>query len=175
VVEPSIFFARQGHRLRDADLRRPRPNPTFGNPPWPSSPLRVLVLRLSPYRDVDRSTPHLFLAQAARRAEPRAYLDFCFFPAGPDRRLLEEAGVPLIAGIESNRPLADFDLALASCSYHLGAAGAVFPRGGRPAAGVSGRPARAGHAAPGWGSLPAGAVAKSPEERVAPCRKVRDG
>jgi hypothetical protein len=114
-----MFFAQQGHKLKDAGLRRPRPNPTFCNPPWESSLLRVLILRLSPYRDVDRSTPHLFLAQAARRAEAQAYLDFCFFPAGPDRRLLEAAGMPLITGIESNRPLADFDLALASCSYHL--------------------------------------------------------
>jgi radical SAM superfamily enzyme YgiQ (UPF0313 family) len=119
MVEPSAFFAEKGHRLRDADLRRPRPNPTFANPPWDSSPLRALVLRLSPYRDVDRSTPHLFLAQAVREAEPQAYLDFCFLPTGADRRLLEKGGVPLITGIESCRPFQDFDLVLVSCSYHL--------------------------------------------------------
>ena len=91
----------------------------MANPPWDSSPLRALVVRLSPYRDVDRSTPHLFLAQAVRQAEPRAYLDFCFFPEAADRKLLESNRVPLITGLQSHRPFADFDLVLASCSYHL--------------------------------------------------------
>jgi len=113
------FFHEQGHHLRDAGLRRPRPNPTTANPPWDSSPLRLLIVRLSPYRDVDRSTPHLFLAQAARQAEPRAYLDFCFFPEEADRKLLQSSSIPLISGLESNRPFGDFDLVLASCSYHL--------------------------------------------------------
>jgi radical SAM superfamily enzyme YgiQ (UPF0313 family) len=113
------FFSEQGHRLQDSGLRRPHPNPTLANPPWNSSPLRVLILRLSPFRDVDRSSPHLFLAQAAREAEPQAYLDFCFFPTAADRRLLEASGIPLITGLESYRPLSDFDLVLASCSYHL--------------------------------------------------------
>ena len=42
-------------------------NPTFLNPPFDKSPYRVLIVRLSPFRDVDRSIPHLFLYQEARK------------------------------------------------------------------------------------------------------------
>ena len=115
----SAFFAESWHRLKQAELYRPHPNPTFANPRWEASPFRVLALRLSPYRDVDRSTPHLFLAQAVREAVPPAYVDFCFFPVEADRRLLAASGVPLITGLESGRTLEDFDLALISCAYHL--------------------------------------------------------
>jgi hypothetical protein len=57
-----------------------RPNPTFCNPEWEESDFHVLIVRLSSLRDIQSSTPHLFLAQAARRAIPKAYLDMAFFP-----------------------------------------------------------------------------------------------
>jgi radical SAM superfamily enzyme YgiQ (UPF0313 family) len=117
MADYGAFFAGAWHRLRQAELYGP--GLRLGNPEWAEARLRVLVLRLSPFRDVDRSTPHLFLAQAVRAAEPRAYLDFCFFPPEADRRLLESAGVPPATGISSRRSLEDFDLLLASCSYHL--------------------------------------------------------
>ncbi len=117
MADYTAFFAGTWHRLRQAELYAARPR--LGNPDWEQAALRVLVLRLSPYRDVDRSTPHLFLAQEVRAAEPRAFLDFCFFPPEADRRLLEASGVPLVTGLASRRSLEDFDLLLASCSYHL--------------------------------------------------------
>jgi len=74
---------------------------------------------LSPFRDVDRSTPHLFLAQATRRALPDAYIDMVFFPSQHDRERLLEAGVPLLTGIQSYRSVEDFDLVLLSNAYTL--------------------------------------------------------
>jgi hypothetical protein len=77
----------------------------FGNPDFAAAPLHVLIVRLSPFRDVDRSTSHLFLFDAVRRADPRAFIDFSFFP--------------LLTGIQSSRPAADFDLVLVSNSFVL--------------------------------------------------------
>jgi radical SAM superfamily enzyme YgiQ (UPF0313 family) len=117
MADYGAFFDRAWHRLRQAELYAAAPR--LGNPAWAEASLRVLVLRLSPYRDVDRSTPHLFLAQAVRAAAPGAWLDFCFFPPEADRRLLEASGVPLATGLASRRSMEDYDLLLASCSYHL--------------------------------------------------------
>jgi hypothetical protein len=102
VADYSAFFAGAWHRLRQAELYGPRPD--LGNPSWDSADFRVLVMRLSPFRDVDRSTPHLFLAQAVRAARPGAFLDFCFFPPEADRRLLEASGVPPATSTSCWRP-----------------------------------------------------------------------
>jgi radical SAM superfamily enzyme YgiQ (UPF0313 family) len=117
MADYGAFFDGAWHRLRQAELYAAAPR--LGNPSWAEASLRVLVLRLSPFRDVDRSTPHLFLAQAVRAAVPGAWLDFCFFPPEADRRLRESSGVPLVTGLASRRSMEDFDLLLASCSYHL--------------------------------------------------------
>lgn len=105
--------------LQQADLLLPRPNPTFHNPAFEAAGFRVLILRLSPSRDVDRSTPHLFLYRAVRRAEADAYVDMAFFPPEHDRKRLLEAGVPLLFGVQSFRPAEDFDLVLVSNAYTL--------------------------------------------------------
>ena len=117
MADYAAFFDGAWHRLRQAELYAAASG--LGNPAWAEASLRVLVLRLSPFRDVDRSTPHLFLAQAVRAAVPGAWLDFCFFPPEADRRLLESSGLPLVTGLASRRSMEDFDLLLASCSYHL--------------------------------------------------------
>jgi radical SAM superfamily enzyme YgiQ (UPF0313 family) len=96
-----------------------QPNPTFGNPPWEASDLRLLILRLSPFRDVQSSTPHLFLAQAARQGVPGAYIDFAFFPDSGQRRRCKEEGLPLVSGVESEKPLEAFELVLISNAYLL--------------------------------------------------------
>lgn len=96
-----------------------RPNPTFHNPPFETADFRVLILRLSPFRDVDRSLPHLFLFDAVRRALPKAYIDLAFFPPRHDRERLERASVPLLVGTQSLRPVEDFDLVLISNAYSL--------------------------------------------------------
>ena len=111
------FFAAHWPAMQQATLFRP--NPTFENPPFEQAEARVLIVRLSPFRDVDRSTPHLFLFQAARRALPGAFVDFAFFPPRHDRARLLEAGVPLLVGVQSWRDVRDFDVVLISNAYTL--------------------------------------------------------
>ncbi|MEW5814214.1 MAG: radical SAM protein [Spirochaetota bacterium] len=128
------FFQRNIHRLNQAGLLRPACNPTFRNPPWDESDFRVLIIRLSPFRDVERSTPHLFLASSVRASVPSAFIDMCFFPVYRDRLFLEKEKVPLITGIQSYRTLDDFDLILVSNSYTLELLnlGYLFLRSGIP-------------------------------------------
>ena len=76
-------------------------------------------MRLSPFVDVERSTPHLFLAREIRAALPDAYIDMAFLPSTSDARMIEEAGLPLLVGTQSRRALADFDLVLISNSWLL--------------------------------------------------------
>jgi Radical SAM superfamily/Radical SAM proteins, N-terminal len=104
-------------RLRDHRLFLP--NPTFVNPAWEEASPRVLILRLSTFADVARSTPHLFLAGEARRGCPYAFIDMAFLPGPNDARLLEEAGLPLILGTQSHRTLESFDMVLVSNSHLL--------------------------------------------------------
>lgn len=93
----------------------------FGNPHWSEarSGSRFLIVRLSPFRDVQRSTPHEFLYREIRRALPGAYIDFSFFPTARDRTILRQAGIPFIHGIASVRPALDFDHILVSNAYTL--------------------------------------------------------
>ncbi len=110
----SDFIQKNLHALRDSPLFRH--NPTLENPAWPESGLRVLIARLSPFRDVRSSTPHLFLFREIRREVKDAYIDFSFFPEAPDRKLLKAAGIPLLVSTQAHRPTADFDLVLISNS-----------------------------------------------------------
>jgi hypothetical protein len=111
------FFERALHRLRD--FRLSLPNPTFGNPGWEAAGFHVLVVRLSPFSDVERSTPHLLLASEVRAALTDAYIDMAFLPHRQDAALIEEAGLPLLLGTQSHRSLDEFDLALVSNSWLL--------------------------------------------------------
>ena len=101
-------------RWRGVDPFLPRENPTFGNPSFERAPYRVLILRLSPLRDVDRSLPHRFLFHEVRRALPGAYVDMAFFPPGGARDSLHP-----LTGVCSRRPARDFDLILVSNAYIL--------------------------------------------------------
>ncbi len=104
-------------RLRDHRLFLP--NPTFANPAWREASPRVLILRLSTFTDVSRSTTHLFLAGEVRRGCPSAFIDMAFLPGPDDARLLGEAGLPLILGTQSRLPLERFDMVLVSNSHLL--------------------------------------------------------
>lgn len=115
----SQYFQRNWPLLQQRDLYKPRTNPTWHNPEWCDAATRLLILRLSPYRDVDRSTPHLFLHQAARRTLPRAFIDTAFFPPQHDRKRLRDASIPFITGILSHASLDEFDIILISNAYTL--------------------------------------------------------
>jgi ferredoxin len=97
----------------------PFDNSTFNNPDFQGASRRVLILRLSPFRDVDRSIPHLFLFQEVRRALPGAFIDLAFFPSARERALFDQESIPYLVGVQSRRPASEFDLILISNAYTL--------------------------------------------------------
>lgn len=119
MADYTIFIQQNLHRFQGADAFLPAHNPTFGNPDFGDAPCRVLIARLSPLHDVDRSLPHLFLFQEVRRALPRAYVDLAFFPARAERMLYKEHGVSPLIGVQSLHSVEDFDLVLLSNAYTL--------------------------------------------------------
>ena len=119
MADRDSFYAEIWPYLQQAGVHMPRPNPTFSNPPYEDATYRVLIVRLSPFRDVDRSTPHLSLFEAVRRALPGAYVDMAFLPPKHDRERLLAAGVRLLVGSQSFRAVPDFDLVLISNAYLL--------------------------------------------------------
>ena len=115
----SPFFAAYAHRLQQANLYWPRTPQVVENPTWTAAKFRAMIVRLSSFRDVDHSTPHLFLADAVRRAVPEAFVDFAFFPPPRDRALLREHTVPWLTGIFSHHSAEDFNVVLISNAYTL--------------------------------------------------------
>ncbi|MBL8965954.1 MAG: radical SAM protein [Spirochaetaceae bacterium] len=107
----------------------PEAEERLGNPPWAAAAARILIVRLSPWRDVDRSTSHLILFAECRKALPEAFVDFAFFPDRGDRELLEGAVArgggaegsppPWFYGLASGRGPSDFDLILVSNAFAL--------------------------------------------------------
>ena len=113
------FFVEQQALFQSAAAYLPRSNPTFQNPDFTTAEFHILIVRLSPFRDVYLSTPHLFLYQSARRALPAAYIDMAFFPPEYDRERLSAAQIPYLVGSQSYRTAAEFDLILISNAYTL--------------------------------------------------------
>jgi len=77
--------------------------------------LRVLIVRLSPYREVSAGITHSYLYQMAAAVEG-VYVDMAFMPPEADEKIMREAGVPLLTGIGSKEPAAAFDLVAVSNS-----------------------------------------------------------
>ena len=113
------FVKHNIHRFQQPEAFLPFNNPTLRNPDFSGASFRVLIARLSPFRDTDRSTPHLFLYQEVRRALPDAYIDLAFFPPHPERELYAAHEVPYLLGTQSMRAAAAFDLVLISNAYTL--------------------------------------------------------
>lgn len=107
------------HHLPQAEPFLPLDNPTFGNPAFENAPSRVLIVRLSPFRDVDRSLPHLFLFHEVRQALPDAYIDLAFFPTAARREFFERENIPFLIGTQSLHSVDEFDLVLISNAYTL--------------------------------------------------------
>ena len=116
----------------------PEAKKLLANPAWEEAQARVLIVRLSPFRDVDRSTSHLVLFAELRRSLPGLYLDFAFFPSRAERQILREAAKAASRaespaepgdstrqeygwyyGIDSGRGPDHFDLILVSNSFGL--------------------------------------------------------
>jgi radical SAM superfamily enzyme YgiQ (UPF0313 family) len=75
-------------------------------------PFRVLIVRLSQFRDVVKSTAHQFLYGECARILDKSCIDFAFLPPGNIRRRNEG-----LSGMNSHIPAAEFDLILISNSY----------------------------------------------------------
>lgn len=91
----------------------------MGNPAWENASTRILVLRLSPFRDVEGSNSHLLLFAECRKALPEAFVDFGFFPDAKDRAVLGSRRLPYFYGLQSGMGPADFDLVLISNAFAL--------------------------------------------------------
>ena len=91
----------------------------MGNPTWAEAVSRILIVRLSPFKDVESSTSHLVVFAECRRAKPKAFIDFGFFPDARDRAILAAEKLPFFYGLQSGRDAADFDLVLVSNSFTL--------------------------------------------------------
>jgi hypothetical protein len=89
------------------------------NPEWAKAEARILILRLSPFKDVEESSSHLVLFAECREALPEAFIDFGFFPGKKDRAILSSLGLSPFYGLESGRSPADFDLILVSNAFAL--------------------------------------------------------
>ncbi|MBU4373380.1 MAG: radical SAM protein [Euryarchaeota archaeon] len=113
------FVLKNLHRLEGFRAFFPRSNPTFNNPQFEDSSLRVLIVRLSPLQNIRESITHHFLFQEVRRALPSAYIDYAFFPNPKNIPLLLENNLPFFLGIQSIRSISDFDLVLVSNSFTL--------------------------------------------------------
>ncbi|HPS14267.1 MAG TPA: radical SAM protein [Spirochaetales bacterium] len=89
------------------------------NPIWEDAESHILIVRLSPWTDVEQSTSHLVLFSETRSQLLRAYIDFAFLPAAPDRHALNQADLPWFFGRQSHRSPADFDLIMISNAFGL--------------------------------------------------------
>jgi hypothetical protein len=71
------------------------------------APLKILICRLSSYKDVARGITHSYLYQLATSVED-VYADLAFFPEQSDEKQLVAAKVPLWTGTTSKMPAGQF-------------------------------------------------------------------
>jgi hypothetical protein len=105
--------------LREGRMILPSVERDMANPSWKSATARILIVRLSPWRDVDISTPHLVLFDQIRREMPDAYLDFAFLPTAADRKALSARNIAWFFGRASKKPPRNFDVIMVSNAFAL--------------------------------------------------------
>lgn len=91
----------------------------IANPRFEDAQYRILIVRLSPFRDVEGSYTHQVLFDEARHALPKAYIDFAFMPSFSHRKALSIAKRPWFFGRASNRSATEFNMLLISCAFSL--------------------------------------------------------
>ncbi len=82
---------------------------TFSPEGFEAARCRLLVTRLSSYRDTAASITHPLLLSIARRV-PGAFVDFCYLPPPRDYHRLRDAGMPRWFGTGTARVPRDFDV-----------------------------------------------------------------
>jgi len=117
-LEIAAYFRENCHELSGRGLWAHGHEIGSCNPAsWDNAPLRLLVARLSTYRDVALSTSHQIVAALARSAG--AFVDFAYLPPPRDAETFREESIPFLFGTTTKRPAADFDIIAFSCSYIL--------------------------------------------------------
>ena len=106
-------------RLKEGKVVIPAVERDMANPAWDEAAARILIVRLSPWRDVDISTPHLVLFDEIRLAMKNAYVDFAFMPTAADRKSLSSRNLPWFFGRASRKSPSDFDLIMVSNAFAL--------------------------------------------------------
>ena len=89
------------------------------NPEWDKATARILIVRLSPFTDVDISTSHQVLYSELASVEKSYFIDFSFFPSKDQRALYQKSGSPWFTSIIAGRSPKDFDLIMVSNAYAL--------------------------------------------------------
>jgi len=105
--------------LKEGKIILPSVARDMANPAWDDAATRILIVRLSPWRDVDISTPHLVLFDEIRSSLAEAYLDFAFMPTAADRKALSSRDLPWFFGRASGRSPQDFDIIMISNAFAL--------------------------------------------------------
>ncbi len=82
---------------------------------WAASSLKVLIVRLSPYRFVTASMSHGLLGQLSRDV-PGIFVDYGFFPTPVEAELFKREGIPPLWGTTAKRSWTEFDVLACSNS-----------------------------------------------------------
>lgn len=114
----SVFFRENFHQFSNP-LVHPVPLPGLNTAGFEDSNLRVLILRLSPFSDVEKSATHSLLASLVREVSENIFIDFAFLPDQRERSILKNNKIPLLYGSQSFRSGDDFDLILVINSFLL--------------------------------------------------------
>ncbi len=83
------------------------------------SPLKILIVRLSNYREISKSFSHLFLYEECKNAGEDIFVDFAFFPPEPIKDIFKKNKIPFLVGRKSFFSPREFDLILISNSHIL--------------------------------------------------------
>ncbi|MGB4586764.1 MAG: radical SAM protein [Rectinemataceae bacterium] len=105
--------------LKEGRIILPTVMMDMANPVWDKAAARILIVRLSPWRDVDVSTPHLVLFDEIRRVMPDAFVDFAFLPTQGDRKILSSRSLPWFFGRASLKSASEFDVVMVSNAFAL--------------------------------------------------------
>ena len=105
--------------LKEGAIVLPSVRRDMANPAWEEASARILIVRLSPWRDVDISTPHLVLFDEIRSAMKDAFVDFAFLPTAADRKALSSQNLPWFFGRASRKSPRDFDIVMVSNAFAL--------------------------------------------------------
>lgn len=105
--------------LKEGKIIIPSVERDIANPAWDEAAARILIVRLSPWRDIDISTPHLVLFDEIRSAMKDAFIDFAFMPTAADRKFLSSRSLPWFFGRSSGKSPRDFDVIMVSNAFAL--------------------------------------------------------